>query len=347
MPAPILSTRTPLVDERAAVWVAGGLAPRHRSDPAAVAALRAALADDLAAVDAAARAWTRLGAGLPQVDVRVVGRLGWVRANLAAMRGALEPLRARLERRPGASTALGVQLGALLGLLSGKVLGQHVVPLGGPGDGGLIVVGPNLLALAEEHGPLAGDLRRTVLLHEVTHHLQFAAAPWLADHLRGLIADYLAHARLDRDAVAELLPRLGEVVDEIRRSGSIQPLYEAVLTAEQAAILGQAQGLMSLLEGHGNAAMREAGGAELVRDPDGVREALASRQGDVTSRVLSAVAGLELKRRQYRDGEVFVREVLDMAGVDGLNLAFRDAASLPGADEIATPRAWLDRVRVG
>jgi DNA-directed RNA polymerase subunit omega len=41
------------------------------------------------------------------------------------------------------------------------------------------LVGPNVLDLGDEHGPLATDIRRTVLLHEVTHRLQFDATPWL------------------------------------------------------------------------------------------------------------------------------------------------------------------------
>jgi coenzyme F420 biosynthesis associated uncharacterized protein len=337
----------PLIDERVAIWAARTVIPARRSDPDGVARLRAEVAADLPDIDAAARRWTELGRDLPPAGLRVVGRLSWVRVNLATLRGAFEPLRQRLGRRRAvAARVLGAQLGALLGLLSTKVLGQFVLPLGGPGGGQLLVVGPNVLELADEHGALASDIRRTVVLHEVTHRLQFDANPWLADHLRGLVDRYLSHARVDRAAVLEIAPRLPEAVIEVQRTGTIQPLIDAVLTPEQAEVIAEAQGLMSLLEGHGNTAMFDAASGGLIADPDAVRAALDKRRGDVTSKVLSAVAGMEMKRRQYREGEAFVRAVIDLGGIAAVNRAFEGPENLPRADEVADPAAWVARVTV-
>lgn len=338
-------TPAPLIDERLAIRTATLVAPRRRSSRAEVAALRDEVQRDLPRIDAAARAWSRLGEGLTPVQATVVGRTGWVRVNLAAMRGLFEPIRERLERRPGAAKVLGVQIGALFGMLSAKVLGQYVLPLGGPGGGQLVIVGPNVLDLADRHGELATDIRRAVVLHEVTHRLQFEASPWLGDHLRTLVDRYLSHTRQGGFPIGEVAPKLPELIDEVRRTGTIQPLLGAVLTDEQVEVVTEAQGMMSLLEGHGNAAMFSAAPADLIADPEGVRDALANRRSDVTSKVLSAVAGLEMKRRQYREGEEFVREVIDLGGVAGLNEAFAGPDRLPVADEVADPQGWLARVR--
>lgn len=336
---------TALVDERAALWAAALVVPARRDDADRVAQLRREVHDDLPALDRAARSWSGLGHELSPVTASVVGRVGFVRANLASLRGAFEPLERKLRRRPpGAARVLGVQLGALLGMMSTKVLGQFVLPFGGPGGGQLLVIGPNVLELSDEHGALAGDIRRTVVLHEITHRLQFDATPWLGDHLRGLLERYLGDARVDGTAVAELAPRLPEVVAEIRRTGSVQPLLKVVLTDAQAEVIDEAQGLMSLLEGHGNAAMYDAADRDVIADPEGVRAALAQRRTDLTARVLTAVAGLEMKKRQYREGEAFVRQVLDLAGVDGLNRAFAAPSHLPRADEVDDPARWLARV---
>lgn len=335
----------PLLDEDLALRSATLIAPRRRTSAADVATLREAVAAELPGIDAAARAWTQLGEDLPPVEVRVVGRTGWVRANLAAIRGTFEPLRERVQDRPGATKVMAVQVGALFGLLSGKVLGQFILPLGGPGGGQLVVVGPNVLDLADKHGSLATDIRRAIVLHEVTHRLQFDATPWLGDHLRTLVDRYLEHTRTDRRAIAELAAKLPEIVEEVRSTGSVQPLLGAVLTEEQVEVIEEAQGLMSLLEGHGNAAMYSAAPPELIADPEGVRDALASRRNDVTSKLLGAVAGLEMKRRQYREGEAFVREVIDLGGVSGLNRAFEAPDLLPVAEEVADPGGWLARVK--
>jgi uncharacterized protein (DUF2342 family) len=91
--------------------------------------------------------------------------------------------------------------------------------------------------------------------------------------------------------------------------------------------------------------MFSAAPADLIADPEGVRDALANRRADVTSKLLSAVAGMEMKRRQYREGEEFVREVIELGGVAGLNEAFAGPERLPIADEVADPQAWLARVR--
>lgn len=344
----------PLINERVAAWSARlviiGVSPL-RDDPAAAARLRAEVAADLPAIDAAARSWSALGHDLPPTTVRVVGRGGWVRANLAGMRGALEPLRDRLgARRAVTSRVLGVQLGALFGLLSLKVLGQYVLPLGQRADGAsatgggeLLVVGPNVLSLGEDRPELAADVRRTVLLHEVTHRLQFDGAPWLGGHLQGLLDRYLGEAKLDRAAVLEVAADLPGAVAKVRATGDIRPLLDVVLTETQQQVLDEAQGLMSLLEGHGNAAMYGAT-AGVVDDPDGVRDHLASRRGDVTSKVLDAVGGMQMKRRQYAEGERFVDGVIARAGVAGLNLAFERPEHLPRADEVADPDGWLARV---
>jgi coenzyme F420 biosynthesis associated uncharacterized protein len=319
------------------------VAPHRRTDPAAAARLRAEVARDLQLLDEAARGWTRLGTDLPPTRVRVVSRGGWVKANLAGLRGALDPLHEKIAGRPLASGAIGVQLGGLLGLLSTKVLGQYVLPLGGPGQGQLVLVGPNVLELSDRYGTLAADVRRTVMLHEITHRLQFDGTPWLGDHLRGLLTRYLEASRIDPAALVEVLNRVPHVLRQLREDPSVTPLLQLVLTEEQLAIVEEAQSLMTLLEGHGNAAMY--GAAEgLVEDPAAMREALERRRSDLATRILSAVAGLEMKKRQYREGEAFVREVVERVGTEGLNRAFERPANLPHVDELDDPDAWIGRV---
>lgn len=335
---------SPLIDHRVALWAARLVLPRPASDPRSVAELRASIAADMPAIDAAARSWSHLGADLPPVEGRVVGRLGWVRANLVGIGGALDPLADKLQRRRAmASRVLGAQIGALLGLLSTKVLGQYVLPLSEPGSGQLLIVGPNVLELQNEEPDNADDIRRAILVHEVTHRLQFDGNPWLGDHLRDLLSRYLGATRVDAGALLEVAADLPGAVMRVVETGSVQPLMEAVLTDEQVEVVQEAQGLMSLLEGHGNAAMF-LGSGPVVSDSEAVRESLARRRGDATTKILNLVAGLEMKRRQYTEGEQFVRHVIDSAGIDTLNRAFRSAEDLPQPSDIAEPDAWIARV---
>lgn len=335
--------RSSVIDEAVATRTAALVAPTRRTSPESAARLRADVAADLPALDAAARSWTGLGDGLAPARVRVVSRVGWVRANLVGLRGALEPVADRVSGRPFAAQAVGVQIGLLLGLLSTKVLGQYVLPLGGPGQAQLVLVGPNVLGSGERFGRLARDIRRSILLHELAHRLQFDAVPWLGDHLRGILRRYLEAAQLDPQSLLDALARLPDAVRGLREQGGPSPLLQLVLTDEQRDIVEEAQALMSLLEGHGNATMylAETG---LVRDPDRVRGALERRRRDLTARALTAVAGLDMKRRQYSEGESFVRTVVGRLGTVGLNRAFADPASLPTPGEIAAPERWITRV---
>lgn len=342
-----MPTPRPAIDISTALSTARLMLPGVVSDPAAAADLKERVATEWDELDAAARGWTRLGADLSPTRGVVVGRIGWVRANLATVAPIVARLSARAPRASRlAQRVLSTQLGALFGLLSTKVLGQFILPLGERGQGQLVIVGPNVLGLATEFGPLADDIRRSVVLHEIVHRLQFDATPWLGDHLRGLLDDYVDEAEFDPDRLRGVAASLPGVLREVAETGSVEPLLDTVLTRPQRDLLDRAQGLMSLLEGHGNAAMSLAA-ESVVADPDGVREALESRRGDLTSKVLTTVAGMDLKRQQYLVGEEFVRGVIDVAGIEGLNRAFDDPANLPRVDELEEPATWVARTGPG
>lgn len=332
-----------LVDLRVARAAARLVMPTSTSSSAAAQHLRSSVRAELPAIDAAARSWTRLGGDLPPTEVRVVGRMGWIEANLGVVGAILDRAAARLRTRPaGSAQVVGVQLGTLFGLLSTRVLGQFVLPLAGPGAGQLVVVGPNVLDLAERSPDVADDLRRTVLLHEVAHRLQFDGVPWLGAHLRDLVASYLDQGPTDPASLLRIVQRLPGAVAEALRGGGVEPIMQALLTAAQVTTLDRAQALMSLLEGHGNATMHLAT-AEVVDDPAGVEAALAERRDDLAGKVLRQVAGLQRKQRQYAEGEAFVRHVVDEGGVPRLNRAFDGPEHLPTMDEIGDPASWLTR----
>lgn len=332
-----------LVDLRVARAAAHLVMPSATTSAVAAQHLRAAVRAELPEIDAAARGWTGLGRDLPPTEVRVVGRMGWIEANLGVVGAILDRAAARLPTRPaGSAQVVGVQLGTLFGLLSTRVLGQFVLPLAGPGAGQLVVVGPNVLDLAERSPGVADDLRRTVLLHEVAHRLQFDGVPWLGTHLRGLVAAYLDQAPADPANLLRIVQRLPGAVVEALRGGGVEPIMQALLTAAQATTLDRAQALMSLLEGHGNATMHLAT-ADVIEDPAGVESALSARRDDLAGRVLRQFAGLERKQRQYAEGEAFVRHVVDAGGVRRLNRAFEAPRLLPTMDEIGDPASWLTR----
>ncbi len=85
----------------------------------------------------------------------------------------------------------------------------------------------------------------------MTHRTQFAAVPWLHEHVRSLLGDYLAASDLDPAALlGRLRGAVGVHLPTRSAAGRRLSLLEIVQTPEQKAVLDRVTGLMSLLEGH-------------------------------------------------------------------------------------------------
>jgi coenzyme F420 biosynthesis associated uncharacterized protein len=308
------------------------------------------------------RAFTGLAAPSGTGPVLVVDRPGWVQANVDGFRVVLEPLIEKLAaRRSGQAVArqLGgfgakvtaVELGSVLAFLAGKVLGQYetFAPVGdgaGGRHGRLLLVAPNVVQTEREMDVDPRDFRLWVCIHEETHRLQFTAVPWLRDHLEGEVHAFLAETEVDPGAV---LQRLREAVDgladAVRGRGEIS-LIELVQSPAQRAILDRLTAVMSLLEGHADYVMDGVGPA-VVPSVAEIREKFQRRRAGTghLDVALRRLLGIDAKLRQYRDGEKFVRHVVDAVGMDGFNRVWTSPNTLPSRNEIMDPEAWVNRMR--
>ncbi len=339
-----------LADWSTAVEIGKGIAgPGPQVDQAD----RARLRDDVTTAVADAEQWIGTFTGLspqgPRSRAWVMGRGTWIRRNTIGLQRLMEPLAARiLEEHPKRSgfarKALGGQIGAVLGYVSRRVLGQFDVFLPPDDDGLIYFVGPNLVEVERRYGLPPGDFRRWVAIHEVTHRIQFGVAPWLRGYLGGLVDEYLATVSLDPGAV---LAQVRQAAEEVR--GGRADLHGAggillLLTPEQRAVFEKTQAMMSLLEGHASYVMNEVA-REHVADVERLRTALAARRKvrGVEKAFQRAIA-FDQKVAQYDAGERFVREVVARGGQDALNHVWASAANLPTRDEVAEPERWVVRV---
>jgi coenzyme F420 biosynthesis associated uncharacterized protein len=255
----------------------------------------------------------------------------------------------RRGRLPGAplaaigSRVTGAELGGLLGFLGSRVLGQYD-PFGDPGR--LLLVAPNVVQVERELDVAPADFRLWVCLHEETHRVQFAATPWLAEHLRGEIRGLLADLIVEPAQLAERLVAAARGLPDLLRSeGSAAPLLEAIQTPEQRARLARITAVMSLLEGHADVVM-DAVGPAVVPSVEVIRERFGRRRAgrSALDQLLRRLLGLEAKMRQYADGARFVRAVTDQLGTAGFNAVWSGPDQLPLPAEIADPVAWVRRV---
>ncbi len=290
-----------------------------------------------------------------QAPVLVVDRAGWMEANLGTFQVLMDPVVARLEEgrrtngvvRAVGSRVSGAEVGGLVALLSGKVLGQFDPFWTGPrGEGGrLMLVAPNVVQVERTLGVDPHDFRLWVCLHEETHRVQFTAVPWMRDHLRGLIDELTEATDLDSEALQRFLTEgVGELV-KVLRGQSDASLAEVLQNDRQRAVVDRITGVMSLLEGHADVVM-DGVGPEVIPSVASIRRKFEQRRsgGNGLDKVLRRLLGLESKMRQYRDGAVFVREVNEKVGLTGFNAVWASPENLPDRQEILDPAAWLARV---
>ncbi len=273
---------------------------------------------------------TRLGVPASG-EMLVVERRSWVRANLAMVEtmlveasgvGVPRGIRQSLDAR-----ASGAEVGAALGVLSSRMLGQYL-PFGARPT--LLLVAPNVAFVERALGAVPADFRLWVCLHEQTHRLQFAAAPWLRGHLIEQVGRLLAESSQEPDP-ADRGPRASSFMD-------------LVFAPAQRVVFDEITAVMSLLEGYADVMMDRVG-PDIVPTVDVLRAGFeARRRRGGWTRIVNKLSGLNVKLAQYRDGAAFCRAVIGRVGVDGLNLVYSEAAALPSLRELYHPDEWLARV---
>jgi uncharacterized protein (DUF2342 family) len=120
-------------------------------------------------------------------------------------------------------------------------------------------------------------------------------------------------------------------------------IFGLFASEDQREVIDKVQALMSLLEGHGHVFMDRVG-SELLKSQKRMSQVLKGRRQDRRTAALFRLLGLEMKMKQYRLGEEFIKGVEREAGWSTVSLAFRGASSLPTILEIEDPDAWLRRV---
>src|SRR3954465_9388709 len=169
---------------------------------------------------------------------RVTDRPGWVRANVASFQRLLRPVTARLASSPAMSsrvapvarTLAGAEVGALLGWMSTRVLGQYdllLVEDDKPEEQDIVYyVGPNVLSLEKRFAFPPREFRLWLALHEVTHRAQFTGIEWMRPHFLSLVEGSLGAVDPDPKRFLEALRR---AVDEVRAGRN--PLDDGGLVA--------------------------------------------------------------------------------------------------------------------
>src|SRR5437773_728943 len=128
------------------------------------------------------------------------------------------------------------------------------------------------------------------------------------------------------------------------------PLDEGGIVAliagpEQQAVLRQIQGMMSLLEGHGDITMNRAGEGLIPSAGRFQRVLHERRRTGGPARLIQRLLGIEAKLLQYEMGEKFIEKVEAAGGRELFDRVWDGPENLPTFAEIREPEAWMARVR--
>lgn len=300
-------------------------------------------------------------------QVLVVDRGSWAKANTQGFAVMLGPVLTQLvekkasELTPSAARVggaiTGAQLGTVLAFLSSKVLGQYepyaaLAPgSSAPEAGRLLLVAPNIVQIERELSVEPDDFRLWVCLHEQTHRVQFAAAPWLREHILEQVGKLSDSLLGNMDSLMERATAAAKSLRDRPWAGIGQPVPSrgAILDllqdpAEKAAI-SHLTAIMSLLEGHASVVM-DAVDADVVPSVKTIRQRYTARSENrgVLEAFVRRVLGLDAKMRQYTDGAKFVTGVVDAVGMAGFNRIWESPENLPTEEEIHAPAAWVARM---
>ena len=337
--------------------------------------------------------------------VSVVDRAGLVRASTRALRGLMEqvpaPRASEAIQLVGAAEIAGA-MSLLATRLLGQVVpaassGPHghgagaadAAPPAGEGaddaapatapardvttgagwDGAasphLLLVAPNVLAVRRQMDLDMLDLPAWVCLHEMTHAVQLAAAPWLgpylSDSMRMVIGAVVEAAYGGADGAGSAgggsqqergsRPRRGRAVRLAARAGRGRVLEGLMNVTDRAEVASLAAAL-TFLEGHAEVVLDDVH-PNRMPSVHRLRAVLSrSRAADggigpgpgLGSLLLHRLMGLEAKEAQYADGAAFVRSVVTRIGHEGLNAVWADPELLPTPAELARPDVWVRRV---
>ena len=272
------------------------------------------------------------GASLPRFEA--LDRVGWLDLNLKILRRAIDPV---LESGRVPNSLL-VEVGRagvdhyvafMLAFIGRRVLGQYDPQLMGAeptGGEGLYLIETNVDEWGRRADLPGQDLRRWLILHEMTHAWQFAAHAWLRPYMESSM-------RVLLDSVTKQAGPAARVA-----------AFAGVLPA-QWRVMRQVQGTMSVIEGYSNLVMNELGG-KLLPGFQKLEKAYRERSsGKSPLEVLIwKLTGLDLKLQQYTRGEAFCRAIFDQYGMKALNLVWSSEAHMARLDELAHPDAWYRRV---
>ena len=289
-----------------------------------------------------------------EAKAKVVDRSGWIRANLSSLKRLLKPILtedSEIKKTSISSRVAALEIGAVLGWMSTRVLGQYdllVLDNEDLTDQDLVYyVGPNIRAIERRYAFDPEGFRLWLAIHELTHRAQFTGVSWMREHYLSLVENLLQKVKI---ATNESTKKNNSRKKLFKDSESFRlsefKISNFFASVDQNDSVNEIAALMTLLEGHGDVIMNRAGKGH-VRNQERFEKVVSQRRKSATgaTRIFQKLIGIEAKLAQYEQGEEFICIIEESEGIDFLNIVWEHPENLPKLEEIKNPNLWISRIK--
>ena len=290
----------------------------------------------------------------PMTEAILVDRTGWANHNLRSFRYLVEPLAAKLTAAPSSGpldavlkplgpALLGMQMGAMVGMMSEGVLGLFDAGLPTAEPVGITYLVPNIEAFATEHGLDPRQVRLWSALHEVAHDV-LVGRSWVRPHVVKLFKDLAGSIDVDSEIMGNWQEDLADparLEERLSRGGGFPSLFSGPLQEDR---LEAIRTFVTMVEGYG-AYLIDRAATGLLPDLASVRAAMSSRLRNQTHHPgLGGLFKVESTAGGSGRGAAFCAEVEKRWGDAAVRRIWDRVSNLPSSGELDDATGWAARV---
>lgn len=290
----------------------------------------------------------------PTTEVVLVDRRGWAERNLRSFTYLAEPLAAKVDSAPGTGpldsilkplgpALIGMQMGAMVGMMSEQVLGLFDTGLPTVGTAAITVQLPNLESLAGEPGLDSRQVRLWSAMHEVVHQA-LVRRSWVRPHLVRQSNKLIGAIELSPETMTHWYEDMADpakLEEKLAQGGGVTGLFGGPVQDES---LQPMRTLIATLEGYGSYLVDRAA-ATLLPDLPSIRAAMSARHERRSAH--SALGGVfSVESFAGIGGPVagFCGEVQSRWGDEAVHRIWEGPENLPSPPELEDATGWAARV---
>ncbi len=242
------------------------------------------------------------------------------------------------------STLFAMQLGHVVGQLSGEVLSGGDIGVALLPDGRAGVVPQNVDALASGLEGDQQEVRLYVSVRELAHARLFHHARWLPLDLRSALTAYAQGIHIDSAPLESLMENFDPTNPEELRSALTDGRLIPPKSDEQKRALERIETQLALIEGWVDVVTEDA--TRRLPRAGALAETMRRRRasGGPAESAFAALVGLELRPRRLREAATLWRALTDAVGSAARDALWSHPDSMPTGADIDNPHAFVDRV---